>query len=152
MATILAIHAHPGRRGTPGRRYVALLAGLGHAITIATFTPGDCGSKDLGAEEIAPCAARKRPMRRRSSAPGTFAWRCATWRFRRRRIAPPRHRNLRQTRPDLVLTASPWIITVTTKAASALVRDACFGAPAPNYATGARRRRHRSKPSRNCTS
>ena len=44
---------------------------------------------------------------------------------------------LRQTRPDLVLTASPVDYLCDHEAASALVRDACFGAPAPNYQTGA---------------
>src|ERR1035438_9818164 len=43
MATILAIHAHPDDVEILAGGTLALLAGLGHAITIATFTPGDCG-------------------------------------------------------------------------------------------------------------
>src|SRR5260370_12924377 len=42
---------------------------------------------------------------------------------------------LRSTRPQLVLTASPVDYHCDHEAASALVRDACFGAPAPNYET-----------------
>ena len=44
---------------------------------------------------------------------------------------------LRQTRPQLVLTSSPVDYLCDHEAASALVRDACFAAPAPNYHTGA---------------
>ena len=32
---------------------MALLAAAGHSITIVTMTPGDCGSADLSADEIA---------------------------------------------------------------------------------------------------
>ena len=42
---------------------------------------------------------------------------------------------LRKARPDLVLTASPVDYLCDHEAASALVRDACFAAPAPNYST-----------------
>ena len=44
---------------------------------------------------------------------------------------------LRKARPELVLTASPVDYLCDHEAASALVRDACFAAPAPNYHTGA---------------
>jgi LmbE family N-acetylglucosaminyl deacetylase len=44
---------------------------------------------------------------------------------------------LRQARPDLVLTAAPSDYHCDHEAASALVRDACFAAPAPNYSTRA---------------
>src|SRR5262249_5209669 len=40
---------------------------------------------------------------------------------------------LRQTRPRIVLTASPVDYLCDHEAASALVRDACFAAPPPNY-------------------
>ena len=44
---------------------------------------------------------------------------------------------LRQVRPEVVLTASPVDYMCDHEATSALVRDACFGAPAPNYRSGA---------------
>src|ERR1035438_3838308 len=50
---VLAIHAHPDDVEILAGGTVALLAGQGHAITIATFTAGDCGSAELGPEEIA---------------------------------------------------------------------------------------------------
>src|SRR5260370_29816716 len=58
MASILAIHAHPDDVEILAGGTMALLADLGHQITIATFTPGDCGSKEVGAVEIA--AVRRR--------------------------------------------------------------------------------------------
>src|SRR4029077_14462368 len=42
---------------------------------------------------------------------------------------------LRATRPDVVLTAPPVDYLCDHEMTSALVRDACFTAPAPNYAT-----------------
>ena len=42
---------------------------------------------------------------------------------------------LRRTRPELVLAASPVDYLCDHEAASALVREACFAAPAPNYDT-----------------
>jgi len=44
---------------------------------------------------------------------------------------------LRRTRPQIVLTSAPSDYLCDHEAASALVRDACFAAPAPNYRTGA---------------
>src|SRR5690606_17250905 len=43
---------------------------------------------------------------------------------------------LRRVQPDIVLTASPVDYHCDHEATSVLVRDACFGAPAPNYQTG----------------
>jgi LmbE family N-acetylglucosaminyl deacetylase len=43
---------------------------------------------------------------------------------------------LRRVRPDLVITASPEDYHCDHEATSLLVRDACFGASAPNYKTG----------------
>src|SRR5258708_17328338 len=42
---------------------------------------------------------------------------------------------LRRTKPDLVLTSSPIDYMCDHEATSALVRDACFAAPARNYNT-----------------
>ena len=53
MARVLAIHAHPDDIEILAAGTLALLAETGHEITLATFTPGDCGSRDLGSDEIA---------------------------------------------------------------------------------------------------
>ena len=135
MATILAIHAHPDDAEILAGGTMALLADLGHQITIATFTPGDCGSKQLGPEEIA--AVRRREAANAAALIGA-RYLCLEMRdlaifnddASRRRVTE----TLRQTRPDLVLTASPSDYHCDHEAASALVRDACFAAPAPNYA------------------
>jgi LmbE family N-acetylglucosaminyl deacetylase len=138
MATILSIHAHPDDAEILAGGTLALLADLGHQITIATFTPGDCGSKQLGPEEIA--SVRRREA---SNAAALIGARYVCLEMRdlaifdddasRRRVTEA----LRQARPDLVLTAAPSDYHCDHEAASALVRDACFAAPAPNYSTRA---------------
>src|SRR5271154_5272203 len=50
---ILAIHAHPEDIEFQCAGTLALLAEAGCSITIATMTPGDCGSADRDAETIA---------------------------------------------------------------------------------------------------
>jgi LmbE family N-acetylglucosaminyl deacetylase len=136
MAIILAIHAHPDDAEILAGGTLALLAGRGHQITIATFTPGDCGSKEMGPEETA--AVRRREAANAAALIGA-AYMCLEMRdlaifaddASRRRVTEA----LRQARPDLVLTASPADYHCDHEAAGALVRDACFAAPAPNYDT-----------------
>src|SRR5271154_2197279 len=50
---ILAIHAHPDDVEFQCAGTLALLAQRGCPIVIATMTPGDCGSAEHSAEEIA---------------------------------------------------------------------------------------------------
>ena len=49
---ILAIHAHPDDVEFQCAGTLGLLKQLGHHITIATMTPGDCGSAEMGRAEI----------------------------------------------------------------------------------------------------
>jgi N-acetylglucosamine malate deacetylase 1 len=136
MANILAIHAHPDDAEILAGGTLALLAGRGHNITIATLTPGDCGSRELGPEEIA--AVRRKEAASAASLIGA-RYLCLEMRdlaifnddSSRRRVVEA----IRQVRPHLVLTASPSDYLCDHEAASALVRDACFAAPAPNYRT-----------------
>jgi N-acetylglucosamine malate deacetylase 1 len=138
MARILAIHAHPDDVEFLAGGTMALLADLGHEITIATFTPGDCGSKQLGPVEI---AAVRRQEAANAAAQIGARYVCLEMRdlaifnddVSRRRVTEA----LRQARPDLVLTASPVDYHCDHEAVSALVCDACFAAPAPNYETRA---------------
>ncbi|MCU1232391.1 MAG: putative LmbE-like protein [Candidatus Solibacter sp.] len=138
MARILAIHAHPDDVEFLAGGTMTLLSALGHDLTIETFTPGDCGSKDLPPDEIA--AVRRREA---ASAAALIGARYLCLEFRDLAIFrddPSRRRvteALRAARPDLVLTASPIDYLCDHEAASALVRDACFAAPAPNYDTRA---------------
>ena len=115
---------------------LALLADLGHSITIVTFTPGDCGSHDRGPEEIA--SVRRREA---SSAAARIGARYLCLEMRdlvifnddtsRRRVTDV----LRTTRPEIVLAPSPADYLCDHEIASALVRDACFAAPLTNYPT-----------------
>ena len=140
MATtnILAIHAHPDDVEILAGGTLALLARLGHSLAIATFTPGDCGSREWGPDDI---AAVRRGEAARSAARIGARYLCLEMRDlaifnddpSRRRVVEL----LRQVRPQVVLTSSPADYLCDHEAASALVRDACFAAPAPNYQTGA---------------
>jgi LmbE family N-acetylglucosaminyl deacetylase len=135
---ILAIHAHPDDVEILAGGTLALLADRGHAIAIATFTAGDCGSSEMGPEEI---AAVRRKEAARSAARIGAAYVCLEMRdlaifndgASRRLVVEA----LRKTCPQVVLTSSPVDYLCDHEAASALVRDACFAAPAPNYHTGA---------------
>jgi LmbE family N-acetylglucosaminyl deacetylase len=135
---ILAIHAHPDDIDILAGGTLVLLAGQGHHITIVTMTPGDCGTAEYTAEDIAD-------IRRREAATAAALigaeYRCAEFRDLAIFSDHPSRRHvveiLRRTRPDLVLTASPVDYLCDHERTSELVRDACFAAPAPNYRTGA---------------
>lgn len=134
--TILAIHAHPDDVEILCAGTLALLAEKGHRVHIVSMTAGDCGSADRGPEEI---AAARREEAARSAARIGAEYRCAEFRdlsifvtdSARRRVTGL----LREIRPEIVLTSSPADYHCDHEATSALVRDACFAAPAPNYAS-----------------
>lgn len=133
---VLALHAHPDDVEFQCAGTLALLGEAGCQLTIATMTPGDCGSAEHGAEEIA--AIRRREARESASLIGA-EYVCLEFRDlaifddddARRRIVEA----LRRLRPDLILTAPPVDYHCDHEATSTLVRDACFAAPVPNYAT-----------------
>ncbi len=135
---IVIIHAHPDDAEIFAAGTLALLARRGHSITIVTMTPGDCGSHEHGAEQIA--AIRRREADTAAAMIGAEYF-CGEFRdlsiyeddASRRRVTAI----LRRTRPDLVLTSSPSDYHCDHEATSRLVRDACFAAPAPNYSTAA---------------
>lgn len=135
---ILSIHAHPDDAEIMAGGTLALLAERGHAITIVTMTPGDCGTAEYSAEEI---SAIRRGEARRAAALLSAQYICADFRdlaifsddASRRRVVEI----LRRTEPDIVLTASPADYLCDHEITSLLVRDACFCAPAPNYWTRA---------------
>lgn len=134
--TILAIHAHPDDVEILAGGTLAQLSAAGHQVLIVSMTPGDCGSREYGPEEI---AAIRRQEAAASAARIGAAYRCAEFRdmaifnddTSRRRVTEI----LRAARPDMVLTASPVDYMCDHEATSLLVRDACFAASAPNYAT-----------------
>jgi LmbE family N-acetylglucosaminyl deacetylase len=101
------------------------------------MTPGDCGSSEFPAEEVA--AMRRREADAAARLIGA-RYICAEFRdlaifnhdAARRQVCEV----LRRVQPELVLTASPIDYHCDHEATSVLVRDACFGASAPNYSTG----------------
>ena len=136
MARIICVHAHPDDAEILAGGTLALLSELGHSVTIVSMTPGDCGSAEHSATEISVI------RRQEASDSATLIeaeYRCAEFRDMaifntdeaRRRVTEL----LRQARPDLVMTASPVDYHCDHEATSVLVRDACFAASAPNYAT-----------------
>jgi len=136
QARILAIHAHPDDVEILAGGTMALLAAAGHHITIVTMTAGDCGSADLPADEIA--AMRRNEAGSAASLIGA-EYRCAEFHDLAIFSDDPSRRRvveiLRRYKPDLVLTSSPIDYMCDHEATSALVRDACFAAPARNYST-----------------
>jgi N-acetylglucosamine malate deacetylase 1 len=134
--TILAVHAHPDDVEILAAGTLARLSAAGHQVTIVSMTPGDCGSRDRAPEEIA--AIRRQEAAAAARHIGA-AYRCAEFRdlaifnddASRKRVTEL----LRAVRPDVVVTASPVDYMCDHEATSALVRDACFGASAPNYTT-----------------
>lgn len=137
MARILAIHAHPDDVEILAGGSMAILRKRGHAVTIATMTPGDCGSAECDAETIATI---RRAEAAQAAASIGAEYLCAEFRdmaifnddASRRRVTGL----LRSARPDIVITASPIDYHCDHEATSALVRDACFAASCPNYAAG----------------
>ena len=133
---ILAIHAHPDDIEFQCAGTLALLKQKGCAITVATMTPGDCGSAELGPEEI----ARVRRAEAQAAADVLRAdYLCLEFRDlsilhdneSRRRVTEA----IRRVRPEVVITAPPVDYMSDHEMTSRLVRDACFNAPIPNYRT-----------------
>lgn len=135
---IVSIHAHPDDAEILAGGTLTLLAQDTHEITIVTMTPGDCGSAEHGPDEIA--GIRRREAASAAAMIGA-SYVCAEFRdlaifgddAARRRVTEL----LRRLRPEIVLTSSPVDYLCDHEATSALVRDALFAAPAPNYATHA---------------
>jgi LmbE family N-acetylglucosaminyl deacetylase len=133
---VLALHAHPDDVEFQCAGTLILLREAGCEVTIATMTPGDCGSAEHDSEAIA--AIRREEAK---SAAALIGAECVCLEFRdlaifnddesRRRVTEA----LRRTRPRIILTAPPADYIVDHEMTSLLVRDACFAAPCPNYAT-----------------
>lgn len=135
-ARVLAIHAHPDDLEFQCAGTLALLARSGCHVTMATMTPGDCGSIDRDSEAIA--SIRRAEARAAADLIGAD-FSCLEFRDlaifdddeSRRRVVE----GIRRAAPDLVLTAPPVDYLCDHEATSRLVRDACFAATLPNYKT-----------------
>jgi LmbE family N-acetylglucosaminyl deacetylase len=133
---ILAIHAHPDDVEFQCAGTLALLKAAGHELAIATMTPGDCGSRDLPPDEI---AAVRRGEAQQSAEMLGAVYQCLEFRDlsivvdndSKRRVTEA----IRRHRPEIVITAPPVDYMDDHEATSRLVRDGCFNASCPNYAT-----------------
>jgi N-acetylglucosamine malate deacetylase 1 len=133
---ILALHAHPDDVEFQCAGTLILLREAGCAVTIATMTPGDCGSAEHDSEAISTI---RRDEARVSAAMIGADYQCLEFRDlaifnddeSRRRVTEV----LRRARPDLILTAPQADYIADHEMTSVLVRDACFAAPCPNYTT-----------------
>lgn len=133
---VLAIHAHPDDIEFLCAGTLALLKQKGWQISMVTMTAGDCGSAEHGAAEIA--RIRRSEARQAADLLGAD-YTCLEFRDlsithdndSRRKVTEC----LRRTQPDLVLTSAPIDYMSDHEMTSRLVRDACFNASVPNYAT-----------------
>ena len=136
MTTVLAIHAHPDDIEFQCAGTLLRLAEGGVEVHVATMTPGDCGSAELSADEIADV---RRSEAARAAALLGAEYRCLEFRDlsicfdnpSRRRVAE----YLRRVCPDIVLTAPPVDYMPDHEVTSLLVRDACFNAVSYTHLT-----------------
>lgn len=112
---------------------------LGWEVHIASMTPGDCGSMELGPSEISD-------VRRRESAAAAAKIR-ATYHCLDRRDLRIFYNEptlqaaaelLRSVQPDVVITHPPKDYMADHEMTSLVTRAACFAASAPNFDTGFR--------------
>ncbi|MBT4864872.1 MAG: PIG-L family deacetylase [Planctomycetaceae bacterium] len=138
LPRILAIHAHPDDIEFQCAGALARLRGLGCPVTLITMTAGDCGSAELGPDEIAKirrdeAQAAADLLGAEYDCLGFHDLSIIVDNDSRRRVTEA----VRRVRPDLIITAPPTDYMCDHEATSRLVRDACFTAPIPNYSTGA---------------
>jgi LmbE family N-acetylglucosaminyl deacetylase len=133
---ILAVHAHPDDIEILCAGTLALLKQKGCKIFMASMTPGDKGSAELGADEIA--AVRRKEAQAAADLLGA-EYTCLEFRDLAIDINDAGRRKvtelLRRTQPDIILTAAPIDYMSDHEATCRLVRDACFSAAVPNYRT-----------------
>jgi len=133
---VLAIHAHPDDIELQCAGTLLRLKRQGCQISLATMTPGDCGSAELSCDEIA--IVRRNEAQNSADLIGAD-YTCLEFRdlsividnASRQRVTEV----IRRTRPDLVITAPPIDYMSDHEMTSRLVRDACFNASCPNYVT-----------------
>ena len=130
---ILAFMAHPDDAEFLCAGALFLLADLGCEVHVAAMAPGDCGSPDKPAEEI---AAIRREEGRRAAAlyPGEFH--CLEERDLQIHYSPATTKKacslFRKVRPQIVITQSPVDYMLDHEETARIARAACFNAPIPN--------------------
>jgi len=138
LPVVLSLMAHPDDAEFLCAGTLARLQEKGWQVWIATMTPGDCGSRQLAPEQI----ARARIGEARAAAARIRAeYRCLDRRDLLVCYEPPSICRavelIREADPALVITHSPRDYMPDHEFTSLIARNACFGAPAPNFRTGA---------------
>src|SRR5262249_61230 len=132
---VLSVLAHPDDAeflcaGT----LIRLRQEQGWEVHVATMTPGDCGSAEMGAEGSAP-VCRAEGARAASLIGATYH--CLEERdlqvFYAERPLERVTRLLRTVRPRIVLTHSPADYMLDHEMTCTLTRAAAFAAPIPNF-------------------
>lgn len=136
LPRILAIHAHPDDIELQCAGTLALLQRKGCPVVLVTMTAGDCGSAELGPQEIA--SIRRAEAQQSASLLGA-EYMCGEFPDLAFDVCPENRRRVtelvRRARPDIVITAPPVDYMTDHEVTSRLVRDACFCAPIPNFKT-----------------
>ena len=135
---VMCLMAHPDDCEILAAGTLAHLAKRGWEVHIATMSPGDCGSMELGPEQIAA-------TRRAEGAAGAAVIGATYHRLESRDLyimfdEPTLRRVtslMREIAPTLVITNSPDDYMVDHEMASKLARSATFGYAIPNVVAGA---------------
>ncbi|HLY59244.1 MAG TPA: PIG-L deacetylase family protein [Terriglobia bacterium] len=139
--SVLAIFAHPDDAEFLCAGTLALLAERGAKVYIATMTAGDCGSTILSAAKIS--RIRRGEAERAAQLIGA-SYSCLGQKdlniFYDQLTLGKVMETVRARNPSLVLTHSPVDYMVDHETTSRLCQTACFGAMAPNFRTGGRRK------------
>ncbi len=111
----------------------------GWEVHIASMTPGDCGSRELPPAEIARV---RREEGRAAAARIRSQYHCVDCRDLVVCYDAPTIRRVvelvRRVDPEVVITHAPQDYLPDHEFTSLLTRNACFGAPAPNFDTSER--------------
>jgi LmbE family N-acetylglucosaminyl deacetylase len=131
--TVLCIVAHPDDAEFQCAGTLALLADRGWKIVIATMTPGQAGSAELGPEEI---SAIRRVEAANSAALLNGSYYCMESEDVFITYDKPTLLKvielIRKVRPTIVFTASPTDYMIDHEVASKLAMTACLAAGIPN--------------------
>lgn len=131
--TVLCLMAHPDDAEILCAGTLALLAGKGWKIALATMTPGQAGSVELGAEAI---SAIRRVEAARSATVLNGSYHC----LESEDVFITYDKDtlitvidlFREVRPDMVITASPSDYMLDHELTSHLAQTACMGATIRN--------------------
>jgi LmbE family N-acetylglucosaminyl deacetylase len=135
---VLSVLAHPDDAEFLCAGTLARLAREhGWHVHIASMTPGDCGSVELPAEEI---AAVRRAEAARAADLLRATYHCVEERdlliFYNEQSLERVTRLLRAVSPRIVITHSPADYMLDHEVTATIVRAATFAAPAPNFLNG----------------